>query len=147
MAAERDGAQARQQELHEQLPVLQQIRQEQQAAAQETASALASTIARVHALKALQDKVMTQGRIQPWLARHGLEGMARLWTRIHIEPGWETALEAALRERLAALEVHSLDAMAGFAADRRRRNSLFLQHRRRLAPCRTPMGCSHWRVC
>ncbi|MDE2254644.1 MAG: chromosome segregation protein SMC [Betaproteobacteria bacterium] len=117
LAAERDEAQARQQELHEQLPVLQQVRQERQAAAQEVASALASTIARVHAIKALQDKVMTQGRIQPWLARHGLEGMARLWTRIHIEPGWETALEAALRERLAALEVHSLDAMAGFAAD------------------------------
>ncbi len=117
LAAERDETQARQQELQEQLPILQQVRQEQQAAAQETAAVLASTIARVHALKALQDKVMTQGRIQPWLARHGLESMARLWTRIHIEPGWETALEASLRERLAALEVHSLDSMAGFAGD------------------------------
>ncbi|SCC94123.1 Chromosome partition protein Smc [Thiomonas sp. X19] len=114
---ERDEAEARLQALREQLPGLQDARQLQQAAAQQAAAELGSSTARLHALKALQDKVMTEGRIQPWLARHGLDTLARLWTRIHIEPGWETALEAALRERLAALEVRGLDAMAGFAAD------------------------------
>ncbi|MHB1667063.1 chromosome segregation protein SMC [Thiomonas sp.] len=114
---ERDEAEARLQALQEQLPGLQDARQLQQAAAQQAAAELGSSTARLHALKALQDKVMTEGRIQPWLARHGLDTLARLWTRIHIEPGWETALEAALRERLAALEVRGLDAMAGFAAD------------------------------
>ena len=117
LGAERDEAQARLHALQEQLPELQDARQQRQAEAQQAASDLASTTARLHALKALQDKVMTEGRIQPWLARHGLDSLARLWTRIHVEPGWESALEAALRERLAALEVRALDAMAGFAAD------------------------------
>ena len=35
----------------------------------------------------------------------------------HIEPGWETALEAALRERLNALAVGRLDTVRAFAAD------------------------------
>jgi chromosome segregation protein len=61
--------------------------------------------ARMEALKALQEKVKTDGKLRPWLAKHGLDGLQGLWSRIHIEPGWENALEAALRERLGALEV------------------------------------------
>ena len=41
--------------------------------------------------------------------------MQGLWSRIHIEQGWENALEAALRERLGALEVSRLDLVRGFA--------------------------------
>jgi chromosome segregation protein len=40
--------------------------------------------------------------------------MQGLWSRIAIEPGWENALEAALRERLGALEVGRLDMVRGF---------------------------------
>jgi chromosome segregation protein len=40
-----------------------------------------------------------------WLARAGLETVARLWQGIRVEPGWETAVEAALGEALAALAV------------------------------------------
>ena len=61
--------------------------------------------ARLEALKALQEKVKTDGKLQPGWQRHGLDGLQGLWSRIHIEPGWENALEAALRERLGALEV------------------------------------------
>ena len=46
-----------------------------------------------------------------WTAWQGL------WTRIHIEPGWETALEAALRERLNALEVGRIETVRAFADD------------------------------
>jgi chromosome segregation protein len=48
-----------------------------------------------------------------------------LWSRIHIEPGWENALEAALRERLGALEVSRLDMVRGLwlAKTMRRRPS------------------------
>jgi chromosome segregation protein len=38
-----------------------------------------------------------------------------LWSRIHVESGWEAALEAALRERLGALEVSRLEMVRGFA--------------------------------
>ena len=71
--------------------------------------------ARMEALKALQEKVKTDGKLRPgWQTRTGwLQG---LWSRIHIEPGWENALEAALRERLGALEVGRLDMVRGFWA-------------------------------
>ena len=36
---------------------------------------------------------------------------------MHIEPGWETALEAALRERLSAIAIGRLDMVRAFAAD------------------------------
>lgn len=61
--------------------------------------------------------MQTEGKLKPWLARHGLDGLAGLWTQIHIEPGWETALEAALRERLNALAVGRLDVVRAFAGD------------------------------
>ena len=71
--------------------------------------------ARLEALKALQDKVRTDGKLKPWLARHGLDGLQGLWSRLQIQPGWENALEAALRERLGALEVSRLETVRGFA--------------------------------
>ena len=65
----------------------------------------------------LQEKVQTEGKLKPWLAKHGLDGLAGLWTRVHIESGWETALESALRERLNALSVGRLDIVRAFVAD------------------------------
>src|SRR5205085_5459625 len=73
--------------------------------------------ARLDALRALQEKVKTDGKLQPWLAKHGLGGLQGLWTRIHIEQGWESALEAALRERLNSLELSRLEMVKSFAGD------------------------------
>src|SRR5262249_22223592 len=55
-------------------------------------------------------------KIQPWLDKHELAALPRLWKKLHIESGWETALEAVLRERIAALEVSNLDWVKAFAA-------------------------------
>jgi chromosome segregation protein len=68
----------------------------------------------MEALKALQEKVKTDGKLQPWLAKHGLADLQGLWTKLHIDQGWENALEAALRERMGALEVSRLDMVRGF---------------------------------
>ena len=70
----------------------------------------AAIINRIHdeALKALQEKVRTDGKLKPWLAKHGLDGLQGLWSRIHIEQGWENALEAALRERMGLPKDHNL---------------------------------------
>lgn len=87
-------------ELQDSVPQLDdERRQRQQALNQETARQ-AELAARMEALKALQEKVKTDGKLQPWLAKHGLDGLQGLWTRIAVEPGWENALEAALRERM-----------------------------------------------
>ena len=50
---------------------------------------------------------------------------------MHIEPGWETALEAALRERLNALEVGRLETVRAFAADAPPTRLAFYSARRR----------------
>jgi chromosome segregation protein len=110
-------ADARLHELSEQLPALDEQRRERQDAANREAGRQSELSARLDALRALQDKVQTEGKLKPWLARHGLDGLAGLWTKVHIESGWETALEAALRERMNALEVGRIETVRAFADD------------------------------
>jgi chromosome segregation protein len=110
-------AEARLHELQEQVPQLDEARRERQQALNEQTARQADLSARLEALRALQEKVQTDGKLRPWLARHGLEGLQPLWGRIHIEAGWENALEAALRERLGSLEVSRLEMVRAFAAD------------------------------
>jgi len=104
-------------ELQQSVPQLDEIRRQQQQAVNSESARLADLSARLEALKALQAKVKTDGKLQPWLTRHGLESLPGLWSRIHVEPGWENALEGALRERLRALEVSRLDMVRAFDKD------------------------------
>jgi chromosome segregation protein SMC/fructose-1,6-bisphosphatase class II len=111
------AAEARLAEWQERVPALDDARRALQAAANDEAHRHADLAARLGALKALQEKVQIEDKLMPWLARHGLESLPGLWRRIRIEPGWEPALEAALRERLGSLEIGRLDTVRAFAAD------------------------------
>ena len=64
---------------------------------------LTESRARRDALQQLQSRVQQNGKIGDWLARRGLSDAAPLWRAIQVEPGWETAVEAVLRERLSAV--------------------------------------------
>ena len=110
-------AEARLHALQDQLPTLEDQRRAGQQVANTESSRHSDISARLQALRALQEKVQTEGKLKPWLAKHGLDGLPGLWTRLHIEPGWEPALEAALRERLNALAVGRIDTVRAFAAD------------------------------
>ncbi len=110
-------AEARLHELQETVPQLDDNRRQQQQAVNTESARQADLSARMEALKALQEKVKTDGKLQPWLAKHGLDSMQGLWSRIHIEQGWENALEGALRERLGALEVSRLEMVRAFGND------------------------------
>ena len=112
-----DIAQARLAELQDSAPELDDKRRHQQAVVNTESAQLADLSARLEALKALQEKVKTDGKLQPWLQRHGLDHLQGLWSRLHIEQGWENALEGALRERLGALEVSRLELVKAFAQD------------------------------
>jgi chromosome segregation protein len=101
--------------LTEQVPLIDTQRRTQQERANAESAKLAELTARLEALRAMQAKVQTEGKLKPWLQQHGLESLQGLWTQIHIEPGWETALEAALREKLNALEVGKIDTVRAFA--------------------------------
>jgi chromosome segregation protein len=113
----RDVADAQLHELSEQVPVLDEQRRVQQELSNAASAKLSELNARVEALKALQEKLRSSGKLEPWLAKHGLKDLQGLWTRLHVETGWEAALEAALRERLSALEVSRPDIVRAFAAD------------------------------
>ncbi len=78
---------------------------------------LAQIDARLAALRQLQERAQSQARIVPWLQRHGLASLNRLWQRLRIEDGWETALESVLRERVESLEVGRLEHVGGLEAD------------------------------
>ncbi|MFI0546748.1 MAG: chromosome segregation protein SMC [Brachymonas sp.] len=73
--------------------------------------------AKLEALNNLQERVKTDGKLRPWLEKQGLDHLQALWQKLHIETGWENALEAALRERMQALEFSQIDTLAAFAHD------------------------------
>jgi len=84
-----------------------------QDALRESASRLAQVNARADTLRQIQERLRGEGRLAPWLEQHGLAGLRPLWQRLTIESGWETAIEAVLRERLQSLEVGQLERMTG----------------------------------
>jgi chromosome segregation protein len=117
----------KQQALEEQTMVLEEAALQQERLEQERASAQAQVNAettanaqleaRLAALKQMQERVQTEGKVQPWLKKHELESLPRLWQKLHVEQGWETALEAVLRERTAALEMSNIEWAKAFFAD------------------------------
>jgi chromosome segregation protein len=57
------------------------------------------------ALQNIQSEVEENSKVQDWIDRHQLASKPRLWQKIRVEPGWETAVESVLRERLHAMEM------------------------------------------
>ena len=79
--------------------------------------ALAKLEAHLQALQQVQASVEANARLDPWLQAQGLQGLPRLFRKLVVEPGWETAFEAVLRERVQGVEVSKLDTIGGLAAD------------------------------
>jgi chromosome segregation protein len=117
----------KQQSLEEQTMLLEEASEQQQRTEQERSTAQAQVNAettanaqleaRLSALKQLQERVQTQGKVQPWLQKHELDTLPRLWQKLHIEAGWETAMESVLRERTTALEMSNIDWAKAFFSD------------------------------
>src|SRR5690606_23615786 len=87
------------------------------AASQEETQAVARLDARLAALTKLQEDVQKQGALEPWLAHHELNSLGRLWQKLHVDAGWETALESVLRERMSGMELRQLEHARAFAAN------------------------------
>ncbi len=101
----------------ERQPKLEDERQAAQAAVQSESAATHQLEARLNALRQLQERVQTEGKITPWLQKHELNELPRLWQKLDIEEGWETALEAVLRERTSALQVSNIEWAKHFFSD------------------------------
>jgi chromosome segregation protein len=109
MEIERNTQQQQLAQLQAQLPEADTARRNQRDAVQELERQLSQVEARLSALQQLQTQVDNDKNLKPWLAKHKLDQLPRLWQSISIEPGWEDALEAVLRERLNALALPHLD--------------------------------------
>ncbi|MFS8976665.1 chromosome segregation protein SMC [Cupriavidus necator] len=135
-----EEAQAVLADAEESVPRLDEERRAAQARVHSEAAAIASLEARLHALRQLQENVQTDGKVQPWLAKHGLAELPRLWKKVHIEPGWENALESVLREKLNALEVSNLDWVKAFLSDAPPAKLAFYSPPPAARPLETPAG-------
>jgi chromosome segregation protein len=104
-------------EAAEQQPKLEEERKAAHDQANQEAATNAQLEARLNALRQLQERVQTQGKVTPWLQKHELDGLPRLWQKLHIEAGWETALEAVLRERMSSLQMSNIEWAKAFFSD------------------------------
>jgi len=77
---------------------------------------LTETRARHDALAQLQAKVAQSGEIGEWLKARCLNDAKPLWQSIQVEAGWETAVEAVLRERFSALTADADTVRAALAS-------------------------------
>lgn len=101
-------------QLQAQLPLADQARQQYRSALQEKERQSAKIEARLNALQQLQRQLDNNKSLQAWLQQHNLVDLPHLWQSIRIEAGWENALEAVLRERLNALALPDLAAVAAW---------------------------------
>ena len=93
----------------QELPRLESTRRDVLAEVQHAQKERAETHARRVALEQLQKRVQGEGKLGDWLRRHQLDHQLPLWKSLHVEAGWEDAVEAVLRERLSALTVEAAD--------------------------------------
>jgi chromosome segregation protein len=115
--AELAGRQKLQQELQAAVQALQERHRGAGDEWQRDSKQLADLAARADALSALQARIGHGKDIDGWLEARGLTHARRLWQVVDIEPGWEDALEAVLRERLNALEIARLDEALAWVAE------------------------------
>src|SRR6266513_716811 len=78
----------------------------------------AAAQAQLATLRQIQAAAEDNAPLREWLGRHGLEALPRLWQKLRIDPGWETAVESVLRERLHALELSDAARLQSVLADR-----------------------------
>ena len=84
---------------------------------QESRAALSHLQAQAEALKSLQAQIDAKDELRPWLTRQGMDSTPRLWESVSVKEGWQTAVEAALADRIGAVEIGGLEKAAGFAND------------------------------
>ena len=78
---------------------------------------LSAIDAKLVTLQRIQRHSDENGKVDAWLDRQGLLDRPRLWQKLAVQEGWETAIESVLRERLHSLEMEDADALQRLFAD------------------------------
>jgi len=105
LAAKLSEVQSAQRAAEARLPALESERRATTERMHEATRELASLEAALKALEAQQARLDTDSKLKEWIAAHGLERAERLWQAIHVEAGWDDAVEAALGVRLNAVKL------------------------------------------
>ena len=78
---------------------------------------LAEVEAQCTALQQLEERIGQESELRPWLRDRGWEDFPRIWQRMRIEPGWESAIEAVLRERVESIELPDFSRLAALPSE------------------------------
>jgi len=78
----------------------------------------AAAQAQLDTLRQIQASTEDNAPLREWLDRHGLGHATQLFQKLRIDQGWETAVEAVLRERLHALELTDAARLRAALSDR-----------------------------
>ncbi|MEY2633574.1 MAG: hypothetical protein RIR00_2228, partial [Pseudomonadota bacterium] len=105
-------------EVQHSLPQLEGSRRQLQQELQQANRDVAAAEARRAALEQMQARSRQAGNLPGWLQRQGLEQAQALWQALEVEPGYEDAVEAVLRERLNAVALGDAARLLAMAADR-----------------------------
>lgn len=103
-------------DLNAQLPDAETARRDANHAVQAVRERITKLEAQLAALRQLQNR-LDQGKLQSWLAKHGLDGLPRLWQSLSVRDGWDDALESVLRERLNTVLVDDLSQAGEWLAE------------------------------
>jgi chromosome segregation protein len=77
----------------------------------------AAAEAQLATLRQIQEAVGDDEALRGWHEKHGMGSVPRLWQRLRIDAGWETAVESILRERLHAVEVSDAASLSAVLDD------------------------------
>jgi chromosome segregation protein len=98
----------------------------------------AAAQAQLATLRQIQADAEDNALLDEWLGKHGLAQAARLWQKLRIDHGWETAVESVLRERLHALELTDSSKLAAALADRPPVKASVFDHGSRVSGAEAP---------
>ncbi len=115
--ARQASAQAALDEVDAALPDAQHALQHARDTAQAEQARIAQLSARLEALSSLQEKVQSEGKLGDWLDKYQLATRQRVWQKLHIESGWENALEAVLAERMNGFEMSRIESVKNYFSD------------------------------
>ncbi|MGZ5072844.1 MAG: chromosome segregation protein SMC [Usitatibacter sp.] len=117
LGAKLSELEGRQREAEARLPALETERRTATERMHEATRELASLEAALKALEAQQAKLDTDSKLKEWVEAHGLARGERLWQAIHVEAGWDDAVEASLGVRLNAVKLGDDSALPALLRD------------------------------
>jgi chromosome segregation protein len=92
-------------EAESRVPILEDERRTATDRLQEANREVAGLEAALKALEGQQQRLEANARVADWSQAHGLDRAEHLWQTIHVESGWDDAVEAALGVRLNAVRL------------------------------------------